>query len=300
MLLAGASKILADCRNKQAVHQRRHFPFNGCFSCRVRVINPPEAGICYHPVTDGLTAGFSLIELLVVLAIIIILAGFLLPAINASKREAGKANCASNLHQMGIALQIYLEENGCYPLATTGDGLGNWQRALRPASSENILYCPQLAGASDEFLEYFPTNLQIHPHYGYNVFGAVRVNPPPRNPGLGGDFVLSGPGTGKYVAARENWVRVPSQMIAFGDSPTFVRPPLVSATLTPADPLYISYPFILQPTGYYGVNNDHAKGANILFCDSHVEFALQSWWLASTSTSKCLWNNDNQSHPEFQ
>jgi prepilin-type processing-associated H-X9-DG protein len=128
----------------------------------------------------------------------------------------------------------------------------------------------------------------------------VRVNPPPQNPGLGGNLVVNTSGGWTYVPASENWVLRPAQMIAFGDSPTFERPPLVPANLTPADPLYLAYPYILQPEGYYGVNNSHANGANMIFCDGHVEYAKQAWWLAATDASKCLWNNDNQSHPEFQ
>lgn len=294
ILPSGKRQLALDRRKKWAISRQRLSLGRGAWPASSELV-PPAAR---RAIRAG--AAFTLVELLVVIGCIALLASLLLPSLQAAQSKARRIHCAANLRQLGVALKLYVDENGFYPLAMSTNSLGAWQHALWPSAADQVLYCPQLIPASPQFLEYFPTNQTIFPHYGYNASGAVEINPPPQNPGLGGSFVWTGPGMGNYAPASENWVRVPSNMIAIGDGMTFLPPPLLAATLSPTDPLYNIFPIIMEPQGYPGANKNHANGANMIFCDAHVEYAKQSAWLDPGDENQRRWNADNQSHPSFQ
>jgi prepilin-type N-terminal cleavage/methylation domain-containing protein len=114
-----------------------------------------EFSRCRHHRTEA----FTLIELLVVIAIIAILAALLLPALARAKETARRAACKSNFHQIGVAMQIYAQDNNNqypdlrYPPYTanppTPVGLWAWDistnftdQMIYNGGSQNIFYCP--------------------------------------------------------------------------------------------------------------------------------------------------------------
>jgi len=70
---------------------------------------------------------FTLIELLVVMVIIALLVGLLLPALARAKEEARKTQCRSNLRQIGLAIEMYANDNGGWTPAVGGNRTGNGQ-----------------------------------------------------------------------------------------------------------------------------------------------------------------------------
>jgi prepilin-type N-terminal cleavage/methylation domain-containing protein len=84
--------------------------------------------------------GFSLVELLVVIAIIAILVALLLPAVQAAREAARRAQCQSQLHQIGIALHQYHDCLRCFPPGITASNRTFRSGHLLPFVEQRALY----------------------------------------------------------------------------------------------------------------------------------------------------------------
>ncbi len=215
------------------------------------------------PIHLAAQGGFTLVELLVVIAIIAILAGLLLPALGRSKATAKRIHCLSNLHQMGLAAQVYTDENGgFYPTAYRYDQINGVDAAIawdlttlqglvpsvipgllwQGQGNQQIQQCPSFAGSTNWFAD---------PYTGYN-------------------YNTSYLGHGQYESipqpAKAADVRQPARTLIFGDGQysaganKFMRAPWPN----PGD-----QGFKGRWAGTQGFR--HSKRSNAAFCDGHAE-----------------------------
>ena len=215
---------------------------------------------------------FTLIELLVVIAIIALLAALLLPALSKAKGKALSVNCASNLKQLQVAWQMYLEDHNdrLVPNWVIWDGsrwesaysttnswvsgtafntdstAGNPKGALRPYTLNSGIYrCP-----SDKSLWSYGGTSTPRP---FNLALSIAMN--------GGMNERIGKALDPVVVIRLGEIGRPASVFTFTDK---------------EEESMTSGAFVLkagQTDEWFTIpgERDRACGANFAFADGHVE-----------------------------
>ena len=244
--------------------------------------------------------GFTLIELLVVVAIIAILAALLLPSLSRAKGAARSASCKSNLHQMGLALNLYLQDNReRYPRESISPNSfarsGSWTVALLPilSGTGDRLFCPSRSlpfSSAQSGSSNAPRLLWSGVAYDYNTQGTART----RRSGLGLAWIEIGGGETPITHdVFEGQIRAPSEMIVLTEPDQPLPQIVVSET---GIETAMSLSFAGGSTNWTGAV--HNGAGNGLLGDGHVESQKQPRWQEPTDYSRRRWNIDNEPHPE--
>lgn len=250
------------------------------------------------------SAGFTLVELLTVIAIVALLAALLLGSLWTAKRRAQSTVCKNNVRQLGILLSSYVQDHHEYPLYLNYDTTKYplhepvWLRSLGAVegldpkgigANPSYTSCPSAKKPNDA-----PPRLG-YLGYGYNVSGIVGAAGQ-EGLGLGGKGGED-PRNAFAPPVKEGDVTAPSDMIAVGDS--IQASP--SGLLSDGDAQIGIFYWVTERIA--GSNKRslarHAGGGNFVFCDVHVpEIELERLFVNVDEEHARLWNRDNKSHLE--
>jgi prepilin-type N-terminal cleavage/methylation domain-containing protein/prepilin-type processing-associated H-X9-DG protein len=216
--------------------------------------------------------GFTLVELLVVIGIIAILISLLLPALNQAREQAKRTQCAAGLHNIGIAMNVYGNENKRKLPVHEGPG-NNWfwdltyptrDAIIKSGATRENFYCPSGDLQNDDELWNYqgPT--------GWTVSGYFWLMQRLGGGGLSFPFFQ----IANYPPDAPDEMRMLRKRV---DAPHASETELVAdANLSIGTPPNRSFAGIYG--GWPGHRSNHLKrgnvgvGGNILFLDGHVEW----------------------------
>ncbi|MFO1476273.1 MAG: type II secretion system protein [Verrucomicrobiota bacterium] len=213
--------------------------------------------------------GFSLVELLVVMAVIGVLAGLLLPVLTRGKLLARRTACASNLHQLSIAASLYWEDN-CGRCFRVSDG---------PANNGTLWWFGWLDNTRPEGQRAFDLSTgRLYPYLrGSDVRLCPSLDPAAAPFKLKASGVVYSYGYNSFLSAAQpvlaNALPRPAETALFADA---VQVNDFQAPASRSRPMLEEWYFLDNPTntgtaGYYPHGHfRHAGQAGVAFCDGHV------------------------------
>ncbi|MGO9110926.1 MAG: type II secretion system protein [Thermoguttaceae bacterium] len=89
--------------------------------------------------------GFTLVELLVVVAILATLIALLLPAVQAARKTARTTKCLNNLHQIGVGMALFTDIDGHFPWTYHAGNTESWIVTMGPylENTDQVRLCPE-------------------------------------------------------------------------------------------------------------------------------------------------------------